>query len=267
MIALSFALASILASAAPGETEPAKASGAGASQAESRAGAPQARRPILKRRTAGGMVIGGAVATAGFLGGAALLGAVQLDDEDPARRAMGRVLPLPFVGPFIAASRARAAREKPGAFVALGVEQLVAASVLTIGAVSLHRHRTLERARGEQRRISSNAAVGMVTGGITATMLTYGLTLGLSRQRAKQGDPFARRLHIPLVGGFAAAAVAPSHVRAFGALTTSTLQLGGVAVTTIGAVVLGRKRARGRPVAVVPFGDATGVHVSATWRF
>lgn len=267
MIALAIALSSVLglSPAAPAAPAPAPTSSEVATEPSPAVPVVEPARPKVKRRAAAGMVIGGAVVTAGFLGGSALLGAVLLDSGDPARQRMGRVLPIPFVGPFLAATRASG--QRPGPFVALGVEQLLAASILTVGAVTLHRHRAIERDLGERRDLGTSAAVGMVTGGMMATMLTYGMTLGFARERARQGDPFARRLQIPLVGGFAAAARAPSHVRGFGALTSSTLQLGGVAVTTIGAVVLARKRTRGRPVAVVPFGDATGVHVSATWRF
>lgn len=238
-----------------------------ASQAQPPAPEPASAQPKLKRRVAVGMTIGGAVATAGFLGGSALIGASLLDAGDDVRRSMGRVLPIPFVGPFLAASRAREAAQKPAPVIALGFEQLVSAAVLTVGAVSLHRHRTLERARGETRRIETKTAVGMTAGGVTMFMLTYGLTLGFNRERARLGDPYARRMQVPLVGGYLAAAHAPSHVRGFGALTNSTLQLGAAAVTTIGAIALGRERARRRQVAVMPFGDATGVHVTATWRF
>lgn len=228
---------------------------------------PERARPKLKRRGAIGMMIGGGIATAGFLWGSALVGANQLDQPDPARRSMGRVLPIPFVGPFLAASRERPGRAR-APFVALGLEQLASAAVLTVGAVSLHRHRMADRAEGVQRRLDPKIGAGLIAGGVSAAMLTYGITLGVARERARQGDPFARRLQIPVVGGFVAAARAPTHVRGFGALTSSALQIGGLALTGVSAFLLSRnERASRRPVAVVPFGDAQSVHVSAAWRF
>jgi hypothetical protein len=244
---------------------------AGTSHAAVAPSGPQAitepARPRLKLRTARGMTIAGGIATAALLGGGALAGAVLLDDANPERRAIGRVLPIPLVGPFLSVTRARAADRKVAPFVALGVEQAVAIAVLGVGATSLARHHRHERARGEAHRTGEQTAAGMLAGGVTMFALTYGLTLGFNIERARLGDPFARRLQIPLVGGFLAAAHAPSHVRGFGGLTSGTLQLGSVAVATIGAVVLARKSARRRQAAVLPSADATSVHVTAAWRF
>lgn len=267
-----FGLAMSVALAGPGPQPDPEPSTAPPSQSTANSSAPVAawpgvvpNRPKVKRSTAVGLLIGGAVATAGLTWGGGLLGATKLDDGE---RDLGRVLPIVGVGPFIATHRvARGSKARRG-YTLLGIQQLTAIAIMTAGAVGVHRHRAYDRARGHERQLRQTTTIGMIVAGTGLTLLSYGMTAGFSSS-ARRLSPrgYGHRFLIPFVGGIAAAPNAPSNVAAVGALTSSALQLAGLGLAIAGSVyAMRRNRGRAR-VSVVPSVGRGTAALTATVRF
>lgn len=96
--------------------------------------------------------------------------------------------------------------------------------------------------------------------------ITWGMTFGFSRARAKSGDAFAGRLQAPLIGGIWAAPLAPNYTRGYLGLTSSAVQIASASAIVFGAVVL-RKRRKAKRLSVVPVPTHDGAHVVAAMRF
>jgi len=226
---------------------------------------PESPRPKLKQRTAQGMVIGGAVGTAVMTWTAGLVAARLLDTPDPTRQAMGRRLVLPVAGPALAAAEGP---DDARAIASLSVYQAASIAVLTVGATSLVRRRRYEQARGEWKPASSNTGALLASQGIVWFGMTWGMTFGFARDKAKRGDPFSRRMQVPLVGGLLAAPHAPNHTRGYLGLTATALQLSAAALLTTGAVMIARHRKRRRAeVTLLPVPTRGGGQLNAAIRF
>ncbi len=225
---------------------------------------PSPRRPKLKRKTAQGMLLGGALGTAGMTWISGLVAARYLDSGDASLREAGRLMPIPVAGPIIAASASDDPEQRVVA--SLGVYQGVSIAILTIGAVSEHRHRQLDRFEGRPRRVDKSSGVLLVTQGIVWLGLSYGMTYGFSADRAKRGDAFSRRMQVPLVGGFLAAADSPDYTRGFLGLTSSAVQLASAACIAVGATAIARRR-RSQRLSILPLPQPDGATITASMRF
>lgn len=222
----------------------------------------QPKQPSLSKSSARAFTIGGAVATTLTLWPAGMAAARLRDSRNPRRAALGRYLPIPVAGPIITAARG----DKTQPLAALGVYQGLTISMLTIGAVSLHRHRRRERAEGETWIPTNATGVILMTQGILWLSISWGMTYGFSRERAKSGHEFSRRMQAPLVGGFWAAPVAPNYTQGYLGLTSSAVQLAAATAVVVGAVGLSRRR-RQRAISFMPVPTPDGGQLVASLVF
>ncbi len=229
-------------------------------QTEARAGR-RTPNPKLSRDSARGFLVAGGVLSALSTWSTGMVASRYLDSRSATKQAMGRVLPIPFAGPILAA----AIGDRPQQYVAtLGMMQGAGFSFLTIGAVSLSRHRRL----GHDRPPKPNNSTGVLalTQGVMWLSVTWGMTFGFSRDRAKGGDAFARRLQAPLVGGILAAPLAPNYTRGYLGLTSSAIQIASASAVVFGAVVLSKHRRRNR-LSLMPIPTPEGAQIVAAMRF
>ncbi len=224
---------------------------------------PSTPRPKLKRQTARGMLLGGAVGTVGFTWISGLVTGLYLDSADESKRDAGRFMPIPFAGPLIAGARGD---DEERVIASLGVYQSAAIAILTVGAVSEFRHRQFDRAEGRTRRVDKSTGVLLITQGVMWLGLSYGVTLGLSRRRAAGGDEFNRRMQAPLVGGILAAPVAPNYTRGYLGLTSSAVQLASATCIALGAVAIAHRR-RSQRLSILPLPQPDGATITASMRF
>ncbi len=222
-----------------------------------------APKPKLKHSTARGFVIGGVITTALTVWSGGITAASMLDSDDPAVRARGRWLAIPVYGPLAVAAGGDK-RVRP--IGSMSVYQGVGIALTSVGAVSLYRHRRIDREEGALRRANTSTGLILITQGMMWLSLSWGMTYGFSRQRAKKGDEFARRMQVPLVGGILAAPEAPSHTRGYLGLTSSGFQLLSAAAIVSGAVIVSRSR-KPRNLTVLPMPSRDGAGVVAAMRF
>jgi len=216
----------------------------------------------LSADSAKGFVVAGAVLTSLSTWSTGMVASRYLDSRDATKQGMGRVLPIPFVGPIVAAAKTNGVRRY---ISALGLIQGAGLSFLTIGAISMSRHRR----RGHPTDVRNpNKATGVLalTQGVMWLSVTWGMTFGFSRARAQEGDAFSRRLQVPLIGGIWAAPLAPNYTRGYLGLTSNAIQIVSASAIVFGAVVLGRRRARSR-LSVMPVPTAEGAQLVAAMRF
>ncbi|MGH1344304.1 MAG: hypothetical protein ACRBN8_22285 [Nannocystales bacterium] len=217
--------------------------------------------PQLGQDSARGFVVAGAVLTGLSTWSSGMIASRYLDSRNATQQARGRVLPIPFAGPIVAAAMGTRTQQP---IAALGVIQGAGLSFLTIGAVSLARHRRLGHRRGP---LIFNKATGVLalTQGVMWLSVSWGMTFGFSRTRAKSGDAFARRLQVPIIGGLWAAPIAPSYTRGYLGLTSSAIQIASAAGVVFGAVML-RKHHKNR-LSVMPMPTPEGPRLVASMRF
>lgn len=223
---------------------------------------PPARDPSLGQDSATGFLVAGAVLTGLSTWASGMVASRYLDSTDATRQQMGRVLPIPFAGPIAAAGIG--SREQRY-LATLGMVQGAGLSFLTIGAVSLSRRRRLKRFDHPPARNHSTGVLAL-TQGVMWLSITWGMTFGFSRARASDGDAFARRLQVPLVGGFFAAPLAPNYTRGYLGLTSSAVQIASASAIVFGAVVLGKRR-NTKQLSVVPVPTRDGAQLVAAIRF
>jgi len=221
------------------------------------AAAPQ---PKLEKKTAQKMVIGGAVATAVTTWAGGMVAATFLDSSDPERRRAGRLMPLPVAGPILAAATSDS-ELRPVA--TMGVYQGAGLAILTVGAVSLSRHR---RADDHPWRPDKSSGVILITQGVMWLGISWGMTYGFAHENAKAGDPFAQRLQVPVVGGLLAAPRAPSYTRGYLGLTSSAFQLLSAGAIVFGATSIAVDRKR-RHMSLLPVPSRDGGQVMFAMRF
>lgn len=221
------------------------------------------KQPSLSKSGARAFTFGGAVATTLTLWPAGMAAARLRDSRNPRRAALGRYLPIPFVGPIITAARGDKTQYP---FAALALYQGLSISMLTIGAVSLHRHRRRDRAEGRTWKPKSSTGVILMTQGILWLTISWGMTYGFSRERAKSGHEFSQRMQAPLIGGFWAAPVAPNYTQGYLGLTSSAVQLAAATAVVVGAVGLSRRR-RQRALSLMPVPTPDGGRVVASLVF
>lgn len=223
----------------------------------------QPKQPRLSESTARAFVGGGAVATALTLWPAGMASARLRDSRSPQSRALGRYLPIPVAGPIIAATRGE---KEHYPLLALSLYQGLAISMLTIGAVSVDRHRRRRKADGETWTPKNSTEVLLMTQGITWLAVSWGMTFGFARERAKSGHEFSRRMQVPLVGGFLAAPVAPNYTQGYLGLTSSAVQIASATAVVFGAIAVSRRR-RQRKLSVIPMPTRDGAQLVASMRF
>ncbi len=203
--------------------------------------------------------------------GAAMAGAGLKDDETKSAHRVGRPLSFPIVGPFVAA--ARASNSSSSALVALGVFQALGLGVGITGSVQLARLRREHRARGIRRpqRSYTRVGTGMLVGGVVGVGALYGLSLTMSWSSSHRRVPgrasYLKAMRVPIVGGFIAARDSPSSRIQVGVLTTSMLQVAGLAAATTGAVLLVRGKRTARRVNVSPWGGRGQLGLAASFSF
>ena len=219
--------------------------------------------PKLGQDSAKGVFVTGVVLTALSTWSSGMLASRYLDSNSATKRGMGRVLPIPFAGPIAAAAMGGDRMQYP--LATLGMIQGAGLSLLTIGAVSMSRHRRLGRPRDVRKRNSSTGAL-VLTQGVMWLCVSWGMTYGFSRVRAKGGDPFARRLQAPIIGGIWAASRAPNYTRAYLGLTSSAIQMASASAIVFGAVALSRHRKR-NTLMVMPVPTPEGGQLVAAMRF
>ncbi len=225
------------------------------------------KQPELERRDAYGMLLAGSLMTAGFVWGPGLVAASKLDSGTANDREVGRVLPVPIVGPFIAANVTNGTKKDKAGYAFVGVAQMIGISLLSVGAVGVHRNRMYDAATGKQRDIKTTTLVGMISGGLVASGLLYGMTVGFSSEVRRTDPRYGRRFLIPVFGGIAAAPRAPSNMAAVGALTSSALQVAGVGLATAGIVLAVRQSNRKARWAVMPSFGRDHARLTASVRF
>lgn len=221
---------------------------------------PGAPQPKLKKRAAEGMVIGGAITTALSTWGIGLVSAVYLDSPDPARRRAGQMMPIPVAGPIIAAAEGD---EEMRPLAPLGVYQGAGLALLTVGSISLARHRRDEETR---RQTSQGTGVILITQGVMWLAISWGMTYGFSKSRADAGDVFSQRLQLPIVGGLLAAPHAPTYTRGYLGLTSTAFQLLSAGAIVSGAVMVASHKRR-RNMSLLPVPSPEGGHVVFAMRF
>ena len=220
----------------------------------------QPKQPSLSKSSARGFAFGGAVATTLTLWPAGMASARLRDSRNPRRAALGRYLPIPVAGPVITAIRG----DKPLAPLAvLGIYQGLSISMLTIGAVSMHRHRRRDRAEGKTWTPKSSTGVILMTQGILWLTISWGMTYGFSRERAESGHEFSRRMQAPLVGGFWAAPVAPNYTQGYLGLTSSAVQIASATAIVVGTVAISARR-RQRRLSFMPVPTPDGGQLVAS---
>jgi hypothetical protein len=225
-------------------------------------------KPRMKRKTAVRMLIGGSIATVGLLGAGALVAASQLDSKNPASRSAGRVMAIPFAGPFLASSRTGSNDRDRAGIAFIGVEQLAAAAIMTVGAVAVHRHRQYDLARGRERELDRSTTLAMGIGGVLGAAAVYGISVAATRRaRKRQPNDFGNLHLVPVAGGYLAAPHARSNTSAVLSVASSTLQVAGVAVAAAGLAMGVRRRNRESRVAVLPWASGTQAQVTAVVRF
>lgn len=218
--------------------------------------------PELGQDSARRFILAGAMLTALGTWSSGMIASRYLDSNSAAKQGIGRVLPIPFAGPIAAAAMGPRAHS---AIATLGMLQGAGLSFLAIGSLSLSRHRRLGHDRDVPKRNDSTGVIAL-TQGVMWLSITWGMTYGLSRPRAKQGDRFARRLQAPLIGGIWAAPLAPNYTRGYLGLTSSAVQIASASVIVFGAVVLRKHRMRNR-LSIIPVPTPEGAQLVAAMRF
>lgn len=186
-----------------------------------------------------------------------------LDSNSATKRDMGRVLPIPFAGPIAAA--AMGGDRMQYSLATLGMLQGAGLSLLTIGAVSMSRHRRLGPPRDVRKHNSATGAL-VLTQGVMWLGVSWGMTYGFSRARAKRSDPFARRLQAPIIGGIWAASRAPDYTDGYLGLTSSAIQIASASAVIFGAVAVSKRRKR-NALMVMPVLTPEGGQLVAAMRF
>jgi|GEM_PF-1747198 len=246
-------------------------------QAQPQAPAPQAtvptaappavpeKEPIFERKTAYGFLLGGAALTGAMVWSAGLVAASKLDSGESNNREVGRVLPIPVVGPFIATNLSD--DEDRGLFAVQGLAQMFSLSMMITGAVAVHQHRMHDAATGKEHNVKASTAAGMIGGGLALAILSYGMTVGLTGTHRRLRPTYGRRFYIPVFGGIAAAPQAPSNTAGVGALTSSAVQMTGVGLAAAGIALMVRRNRRKHRVTLTPSFGRGHAQLNATVRF
>ncbi len=182
------------------------------------------------------------------------------DSHDSSKREMGRLAPIPFVGPIILATGGGVR----GLYSWLAIAQGSGLALTAIGAINLSRHRRLGHDLGF-RRVGAETGVLALTQGAVWLGVTWGLTFGFAGNGGRR-DAFERRLQVPLIGGIWAAPVAPNYTRGYLGLTSSAVQIAAASAIVFGAVVLSKHRKGGR-LSVLPVPTPEGAQLVAAMRF
>ena len=164
--------------------------------------------------------------------GGGLLSAALVDQGD---RGAGAIA-VPVVGPIVYGARAGDGMLTP--MVWASAHQAAAITLLTVGSVSLSRHRRLGYTSPQ---LSENGGIALIASGALVLTLIAGPTFGFAHRLA-DNDPYMRRLQIPIVGGIAAAPEAPSYMAGYLGLTSSAIQLMSVGAIAYGGYVVANHR-------------------------
>ena len=239
-------------------------------------------RPEMKRRTAAGMIIGGAAVFGLSYGTSTLASAVVLDDS-PTRNQFRWALSMgvPVVGPFRAAALPQSKGDRAATLVT-GFLQAGGVALIVGGAVNTARHARADRwdhAYGRSTRYPHfNYGKMFATGG-ALTLGSYIVTMAIGASRVsdvndspeKFDDPeraraFGRRMTVPIIGGFLAMPKARSYTGAWGAGLASMFQVTGLTTAIVAGVLDRREEDRRRAhVSAMPTRD--GAQVTISMRF
>lgn len=230
-------------------------------------GPPPPPKPTMERKTAYGMLFGGGAALLGLVWAGGMIGAAYRDGDRHVDRDLGRVMPYPLVGPFMAARRRGIPGRDKFVFGLLGVEQWAAYGITLAGALGVSAHRKYDRYHRIERHASKSTIVALTAGGLAGLVLTYGMSVGFSEGHRRAGGPYGRQFYVPLVGGIMAAPHAPNNRVAVGALTSSALQIASAGALATGIALSVRRNRRKRHLTVMPSAGRGHAFVTATLRF
>lgn len=209
--------------------------------------------PIAILSISGMLLLGGYAVTARFA-------ASRMDDAtSQAEFDSNKGLLVPIVGPFIAVPDLESQNARAAAIFS-GVLQTAAATSTIVTSVLMHRH-----LRRYPKPPSREAGIGLLAAGLGtlgATTLTMGIVGGVALRRAP-GDPFWRRMLIPVGGGFAAMPETESYSAKWHSAVVGTLQVAAVGLTVAGTAIM----LRTRPLSVTGFPTPGGARISFAVRF
>ncbi len=223
--------------------------------------------PSFKRKTAYGLLLGGAAATLGFVWVGGMIGAAYRDSKNWRDRDVGTTVAIPFAGPFIAARRDGLPVGEKVAFAALGLQQWAAVAVMMAGGIGVSEHRKYERHYGIEHRPDKSTILGLTVAGLAGLTMSYGMTVGFSTGDRRAGGPYGRQFLVPFVGGFMAAPHAPNNRVAVAAMTSSAVQIASAAAATTGIALAVRRKRLDDRLTVTPSVGREHAFVSATLRF
>lgn len=224
---------------------------------------PPRQPPKLSKKAARAMALSGASVVVGLGWAAGLVAAKHLDSDSPRQRDLGRLIPVPVVGPALAAQRGSKDRIP---LAVLSGYQAAAWTLTTIGVVSWARHGREDHT--PRSRLKKTTGALILTQGVMFLVTSYGMTVGFTRSRLGDDGAFARRMVTPVVGPLWATSVAPDYTRGYWAVTSGAFQLASVGAIVWGSTILARhRRQQRRNVSVLPMPTRDGPRVVATVRF
>jgi len=169
-----------------------------------------------------------------------------------------RMLLLPVAGPFVA-SRAFKRPLGRGAAIMSGLAQTVALGTTLTGALVVGRYQD----RPPKPRKVGEALFGVGVIWLGASIIGATVVAG-TRLNERPGDPFFRRLLIPVVGGYAAMPATDKYIQKWGGAFLGTLQTAALASTVAGLTIMRRHPRRFTAMALPTM---VGARLSLAGRF